>query len=83
MTRYYKPESYMPDHTELLYADKDRDREDIIHSWLGEGVEVPDMICEEHPASVWPHGECAGPGMLGVNIFRLWAESAAKEDDKT
>lgn len=23
----------------------------------------PDMVCEQHPNTEWPHGDCAGPGM--------------------
>ena len=24
---------------------------------------VPEMTCEAHPGTPWPHGDCAGPGM--------------------
>ena len=30
-----------------------------------------DWICEEHPFFYWPHGDCAGPGMLASNLVRL------------
>lgn len=26
-------------------------------------IQPPDMVCEQHPWSEWPHDDCAGPGM--------------------
>jgi len=28
----------------------------------GASSEARDMICEQHPELLWPHGDCAGPG---------------------
>jgi len=29
-------------------------------------IQSPDMVCEQHPWSEWPHDDCAGPGMPGT-----------------
>ena len=29
-------------------------------------IQPPDMVCEQHPWSEWPHDDCAGPGMPGT-----------------
>lgn len=26
------------------------------------------LVCEEHPDLPWPHGDCAGPGMLREDV---------------
>jgi len=29
---------------------------------------LEDMVCEQHPDRVWPHDECAGPGMPRADV---------------
>ena len=33
--------------------------------------ERPYWVCEQHPDKDWPHGDCAGPGMLRSDALRL------------
>lgn len=36
-----------------------------------------DWICEQHPFFVWPHDDCAGPGMLATSLLELIRLSGA------
>jgi hypothetical protein len=39
-------------------------------AWRGVFVDRPvrALVCEEHPDLPWPHGDCAGPGMLREDV---------------
>jgi hypothetical protein len=37
-----------------------------------------DWMCESHPGTEWPHGECAGPGMPWVVRGRANIEALTK-----
>lgn len=40
-------------------------RADLVAPMLA-SARPPDMVCEQHPWSEWPHDDCAGPGMPGT-----------------
>ena len=54
------------------------------HPWQCDGetvLTIKGWVCEEHPLTVWPHDDCAGPGMPVSNIERLLKELEAVSDE--
>lgn len=53
------------------------------------GEEDRDMVCEAHPDRLWPHDDCAGPGMphpviaeLRAEVQRLYPRPPAAEGER-
>jgi hypothetical protein len=45
-----------------------RARREMIDIWGPVLGDREGLVCEEHPDLPWPHGDCAGPGMLREDV---------------